>query len=202
MKHMEANRHFDDAEKHIANGDHKAAWKSINSAQNAAAHHARTLAESGDSGHQASLAYRKIVMGRVGHLARKMTAEPSKTLDKAMQFSAMQIAKAEALSFVWELMKKDPARFKYLIPQIELAKTPDEIHDVFKRYGFQPIRKMDDAEYEEMSKKAEKGGRVEAIVGNHVYKIPQTPQERDEQWRRIISASKKAEKLLTEKNRK
>ena len=201
MKHLQAKQHFDAAEKHIADGNHKEAWKSINQAQQAAAHHARTLAESGEPGHRASLTYRKIVMARVGHLARKMSESPE-SVNKAIQLSDMQIAKAEALSFVWELMKKDPARFKYLIPQIELAKTPDEIHNLFKRYGFQVLRKAEEEELESLTKRAEKGEGVEIVVGNKVYKIPQTPVEREEIWDRIVSASKEVEKLLTEKTKK
>ena len=200
MKHLEANKHFDAAEKHIAEGNHKEAWKSINQAQQAASHHARTLAESGENGHRASLTYRKIVMARVGHLASKMNDTPE-SVNKAIQLSDMQIAKAEALSFVWELMKKDPARFKLLIPQIELAKTVGDIHAIFKMYGFQPLRKAEECEWEELAKKAQDADRAEIVVGNRVYKVPQTPEERDKHWTKIVAASRKAEKLLSEKKK-
>jgi len=212
MKHVEVNQHFTDAEKHIADGNHKEAWNSINRAQQASAHHARTLSESSTDGHHASLAYRKIVMARVGHFANKMKETPEE-VKKAFQLSEIQIAKAEALSFVWELMKKDPAKFKYLIPQIELAKTIGDIHSIFKLYGFQVLRKTEEyslSVYEELIKKlgenvnkAESTGeKHEIVVGNKVYKVPQTAQERDEQWRRIITSSKEAEKLLTSKKKK
>ena len=182
MKNIEADNHFKAAEQHIAEGRHKEAWKEIGLAQQKATVHARGISDGGGN----PLAYRKITMGRVGVLASKMrdTPEPIK---KALELSEMQIAKATALSFVWELMKKEgPGKYKYIIPQIELARTPEDIKTIFALYGFQPLRKSDSMKDEEYP----------LVVGGYAIVKKPTPDEMEKRWERILSASKDIEKKL------
>lgn len=191
MKNLEANNHFKAAEAHIKEGRHDEAWKELGQAQSKAAAHAHSLSEGGN--HKQALAYRKMTLGRVGHLATRMRDGDSEPVKKALTLSEMQIAKAQALTYVWELMKKEGAgRYKYLIPQIELARTTADINTLFTLYGFKPLRKTDTMKEE----------NYPLEIGGHVIsKPPQTPAEREEQWERILTASKEIEKKLGIKKR-
>ena len=124
-----ANKHFKDAEGHAVTGRHKEMWSSLSAAQTAATNHARELAEGGQ--HSASLAYRKIVMGQVGDISRK--------LNKATDEFTM--SRYSALSALWEVMKKEgPNKYKYAVPQIELAKTIEEIDKILGIYGIKLLK--------------------------------------------------------------